>query len=92
MHVYRAYVAWEKWRAQDVVSGGGGTFPFPQIPKWGITCGHSLHREWLAVKRSTGGVQGPRLRALGGVQDSRDNAPGGGPGGGAPGSSWVLAL
>ena len=53
-------------------------FHFPQIPKWGITCWHSPHCKQLAVKPSTGGVQG--------------NAPGRGPGGGTPGSSWVLAL
>ena len=29
VHVHWAYVAWVQWCAQDVVSGGGGTFPFP---------------------------------------------------------------
>ena len=41
VHVYRAYVAWTKWRAQDVVREGHISTS-PEL-KGGITCGHSPH-------------------------------------------------
>ena len=50
----------------------------------------SMKAEWAKrAERLTAWGPGARLRAPGGVQGQ---SPGGGPGGSAPGSSWVLAF
>ena len=78
VHVHWAYVVWVQLCAQDVVSGGVH-FHFPRIPKWGITCGHSLHCRVACRKAQHGwDIQGLVLGFWWG------------PGGGPPGSSWVL--